>query len=683
MNESTKLLSLVNQAKHSRSHSQIDIDKLNNVNIKFKKQNPFWIPNQNSDLFKMKEIIKEENLLKKHKIKLFESKNKSNINTYFYRDNLINGADDNLLKNASVVMGNLTTKHYNENNIEHTEQTQLPNINSNPTLNSGIYLTERQLIMPNTSKNLPPKLLITDDREKQGRDRQGRNSQVKQEDLNQLMNRIVTGSASPEIKINDRDKSRLLGGRNGNSVKDFISKTKDIILLNFNTKIKEERVTRLKENLLDKIEQCNENIFSLEKSKELFCEEFFTNFSLYCKKIQSQLEIEICKLGVLNTKCSESLGAKKLLETKIYKYKEKLSYYLQYKLFLMNLKKHRIIYNLDNNEVIHFKNEMLLSIKEKEKDKDDNSNSLNNSKIDEERLSKVNLDNFRPTKGINYVNNEKLIQRLLSDDIQQFRTAEEIVEELKRLEIENLSSLTRYDNAVKGELVADRELTRYKIKHQEDLDQIQNDLDSRTSYNNKLRDKNRSLKREIESILNPTIVNVKKTAKMEKMEANLGDNFDTLKNKILTLYQTLFSFYSKKVAFDPANNDYIKNKAINKSTSYPDDYLIDMLYFNEKTFLFLYDNYNQIKSTNGDKLAIFEKELEKRRQEKNSEIQKIIYAIKIKEIKDKLASKNANIILPMRKIARKQRPTEKVRSSSMSVQSKENQFIDFLRPLET
>ena len=170
---------------------------------------------------------------------------------------------------------------------------------------------------------------------------------------------------------------------------------------------------------------------------------------------------------------------------------------------------------------------------------------------------------------------------------------------------------------------------------------------------------------------------------MEKMEANLGDNFDTLKNKILTLYQTLFSFYSKKVAFDPANNDYIKNKAINKSTSYPDDYLIDMLYFNEKTFLFLYDNYNQIKSTNGDKLAIFEKELEKRRQEKNSEIQKIIYAIKIKEIKDKLASKNANIILPMRKIARKQRPTEKVRSSSMSVQSKENQFIDFLRPLET
>ena len=282
------------------------------------------------------------------------------------------------------------------------------------------------------------------------------------------------------------------------------------------------------------------------------------------------------------------------------------------------------------------------------------------------------------------MNNEKAIRIILSDNIQQFSNSEEIFEELKKLQQENLSCLDRYDTVVKNRINADKELERYRSRNQEEINLIQSDLESRELYAKRLRDRNNNLNREKNLILNPPGIKQKKSIKEEKFLATLGDNMDTLKTKIFTLYQNCYFFYTKKFILDASNVDVIKNKAILKSSSdFSAETINEMLIFNEKVFSILHERYKYLQKNSEAKLIFMEKELEKRRQLKNAQIQKEIYENKIKDIKERLARKNDNIVLPLHKVQTRIRPIEKIgRAHSISVQHKENKFIDFLKPIE-
>jgi len=182
------------ETKHRdcNSISHFEVEKIIKDDIKIRrKQNPFWVPVNNSDLFKIKEINKEERQLQRHKKNLSEPKNDTNINTYTYRSDILTGVDKNVLNiNSSITM---------TNNV-------LPNITQHAT-NPRIYLTESQLKV----NTLPPQkgVLIT-------------------EDKNYM--KLRTDPADLEFKKEMRQKSRLLGGRNIYSIKDYINQTKEIIL---------------------------------------------------------------------------------------------------------------------------------------------------------------------------------------------------------------------------------------------------------------------------------------------------------------------------------------------------------------------------------------------------------------------------------------------------------------------
>jgi len=417
-------------------------------------------------------------------------------------------------------------------------------------------------------------------------------------------------------------------------------------------------MNRLKENYLDVVEQCNENINSMTKTKELFDEKFFSKFGAYCKKISDQHDKEKEELAKLVERKTESSAKIKMLENKLFKLNDKILQYFEYKLFLTNIKEHRNVYDLNSNCT--------------ENKDDQNANEDFSKLMDPDSKTKLIMPPIIVT--------DKVREKLMTDNTIIFSSPEEIVEELRKLEYENLSRLDRYNTVVKNLILIQDEVEIYKNNYEKDIDYIFKELDQKKSFVQRQRERNTYLTKEKNLILNPPGQNVKKSIKIEKLEASHGDKMEALKSKIFSLYQNCFFFYTKKFSLDPTDTDSIKNRAILKSNDIT-EYIPDMLIFNEKVFTILHKKFLEIQATNQSKLAFLEKELEKRRQLKNSIIQKDIYLEKIKEIKEKLAKKNESIILPIRKIKVRLKPAEKVRSNSMSVQFKENKYIDFLKPL--
>lgn len=86
-------------------------------------------------------------------------------------------------------------------------------------------------------------------------------------------------------------KTRVLNTRK-ESVKDFISKTREMILMKYTTNIKKERAVRLKETYENEIESIKDTIDSMKQAKTLFNENFYVKFGDYVKHLAVQREQE-------------------------------------------------------------------------------------------------------------------------------------------------------------------------------------------------------------------------------------------------------------------------------------------------------------------------------------------------------------------------------------------------------
>ena len=430
-------------------------------------------------------------------------------------------------------------------------------------------------------------------------------------------------------------------------------------MLQLNNKVKEQRVSILEQQHTDKVDKIKESIDNLKSSRELFKVDFLPKYEVYCKKLWQQVETENVKLEKFLEKNIEHIGQMKKMDNKIAKYKEKLTNCLEYKLFLINVKEHKIKYSFDTKII---SNAHEIKIQNRNVELHD-LNNLNNLNDDEEKdLSQTDM---------NWVLNS-------TEPI--FKKESDLVDELQNLELENLNYLIKFNNVLKAKDYTENEYTKYKsnfdiVKANEKIE-----LDKKENYVNRLKDKNNALMRERHLILNPPKSTVKKTKKQEKLEANYGNNMEILKSKVFLIYQKCFFYYSQNISNKYSDVENLNFEEIKKADDIS-EHLTSLFCFIEKIIIHLDKKHQELKISNETKINFLEEELEKKKKLEKANIKKNLYLEKIKEIKEKMMHKNENIILPIRKIQVRMRLAEKRRAVSISVQMiEENNFLDLLKP---
>lgn len=119
------------------------------------------------------------------------------------------------------------------------------------------------------------------------------------------------------------------------SVRDYINKTREVVLLKHSIEIKKETALKIEENYKNQIESVTDSIVSLRLGKELFEEDFILKFDRYIKFLRVQREKELNELSnILEKKGQLELDIQKL-ENRKNKSKEFVRLYREYRDFLI------------------------------------------------------------------------------------------------------------------------------------------------------------------------------------------------------------------------------------------------------------------------------------------------------------------------------------------------------------
>jgi hypothetical protein len=154
----------------------------------------------------------------------------------------------------------------------------------NKAKNHGIYLTETDLDRMSTDTGTQSNtvyfrgspVIPTDPTVYEGDVL--RQFQIQDKDIDAEYERSSRNKTQIDFKTNAINRKQ-------ESVKDFIDKTRELILMKYTSTIKKERTVRLKETYENEIESLNDTIKSLQLAKELFNDNFFVKFGEYVKHL--------------------------------------------------------------------------------------------------------------------------------------------------------------------------------------------------------------------------------------------------------------------------------------------------------------------------------------------------------------------------------------------------------------
>lgn len=126
------------------------------------------------------------------------------------------------------------------------------------------------------------------------------------------------------------------------SVREYINKTREVVLLRHSVEIKKDTALRMEEDYKNQIESVRESIVSLQQAKQLFEDDFIVRFEKYVKYLRIQREKEINELNnILEEKSRLELEVQKL-ETRRHKTRGFLNLYREYRDFLICVKERTI-----------------------------------------------------------------------------------------------------------------------------------------------------------------------------------------------------------------------------------------------------------------------------------------------------------------------------------------------------
>jgi hypothetical protein len=286
--------------------------------------------------------------------------------------------------------------------------------------------------------------------------------------------------------------------RKQESVKDFIDKTRELILMKYTSTIKKERTVRLKETYENEIESLNDTIKSLQLAKELFNDNFFVKFGEYVKHLSNQREIEKLKSAGLLEEIIQLKNEIAQIQAKIRKIEidksnviRWLYLQIQMKEKLLTLPKHylKTIEETEPSHKLHHEHE----------NSDASSFTGNNS---ERTLKRRNTRKANTLKKLVTLDEEEKIRQYKQNVI--YPTAQEFLAQFKKFEDENINLINTYNELVNELRYIHKERNELYIETKKEDDIKQNELDEKTKELEALKLRNRNLTKEIKDLMSQT-----------------------------------------------------------------------------------------------------------------------------------------------------------------------------------
>jgi hypothetical protein len=162
------------------------------------------------------------------------------------------------------------------------------------------------------------------------------------------------------------------------STREYLDKTREIVLLRNSIQLKKENALRIEEEYKNQLESVRDSIISLEQLKKLFEEEFFSRFEKYVKYLNIQKDKELYDLSqLLDDKSQIELDIAKLENRKV-KAAQKVNLYREYRDFLICVKERCISVPEFFQKCENFKNNISINIELYKKNRNYNE-SFDNS----------------------------------------------------------------------------------------------------------------------------------------------------------------------------------------------------------------------------------------------------------------------------------------------------------------
>jgi len=544
--------------------------------LKKKMQTPFWVPNNNSDLFMIRKILNEE------------KEQKRNIS------------------------------------------------------NGKFKKSRNNVLVKNAKEEIKPGLTIQDQLSLLEKNKKRSNTILKEEDEDN--NNVYKGLENKTLVIPQFQREKL---------SNLIANSRKLSLLKYSLKVKEERMLREEETYLNEIEAVKDNIFSMQKARENFEEEFSMRFDKYIKFLSVEKEREKDELENMMFKRTKIDAGIRQLENKKNRQKEIIELYKEYKIFLMSIKERNLTL-LTKKDVI---GKAIAQIRKHQI----TSTFVTQTSHDKKHIARLKKSDPKPKKEDEFISSSVTPELLLNVDklLQKypnkiFDEPKDLVEELKNLETLNIELLKKASELNEIFNENNSEFNTINKENINNLDYLRNDNIKKEKFLKDLKERNKKLNEEKEQLHKYFDKYTNESNNVMKTELN--------KSKINSKINSLFTI-CQSLTFHKENNYRIEFTEKSKNKQLPlvkNITYIDMLRLIEKNFDYLIIRFQFFMDNNYQDLKKFEKEIDLEKKKKFTDEQKYESEIKKENLMKKILERfKKSSLIPKRKVAERIQPKMK------------------------
>jgi hypothetical protein len=564
----SKPVSRNNHHRGSSMKTEIPIES----DLKKKMQTPFWVPNNNSDLFVVRKILNEEKELKR---------------------NISNGKYNKSRNNALVKKGKEEIK---------------PGL----TIQDQLSLLEKNKKRSNT--------ILKEDEEE---------------------NNVYKELENKTLVIPQFQREKL---------SDLIANSRKLSLLKYSLKVKEERMLREEETYLNEIEAVKDNIFSMQKAKENFEEEFSMRFDKYIKFLSVEKEREKDELENMMFKRTKIDAGIRQLENKKNRQKETIEQYKEYKIFLLSIKERNLTL-LTKKDVI---GKAITQLRKQQI----TSTFVTQNSQDKKHILRLKRSDQKLRKEEDHISSTVTPELLLNVDKllhkypnKIFDEPRDLVEELKNLETLNIELLKKAGELNEVFNENNLEFNTINKENINNLDYLRNDNNKKEKLLKDLKERYKKLNEEKEQLHKYFDKYTNESNNITKTELNKS-KINLKINNLFTICQSLTIYKDNNCRIEFAEKSKNKQIPLVKNITY-----IDMLRLIEKNFDYLIIRFQFFMDNNYQDLKKFEKEIDLEKKKKFTDEQKFESEIKKENLMKKILERfKKSSLLPKRKVAERIQP---------------------------
>jgi hypothetical protein len=606
-----------------------NIPSLNALNnLISKNENPFKMPTRNEEIFEIRDVLRQEK----------ESKKTANRNKSKKR----NPSKENCVENLA---------NLNQNNAKlYLTETNQKNVNAfMKKYNSVMNSLHNENKMQSINTQAGTKLLQNIEEEKQKE-----LDKIREDDKNCLLQKKI----------------ETLGAKKKENVRDYVNKTRELVLMKYIINVKNESAKRLEEYDRNEIESIKDSIFSMEEAEKLFKQQFYTKYEEYLKNLIKQKEKEKQDLNsILEEKMLLDAEKSKLIN-KISKLEKEKKNYEECQEFMIRVKEKilEIPFRLKEevSNVVPQYNEILTTLSEVHKDRIKNATKTFNKRTSNAIVLVANIQKEQHERIKGYLKGNQI-----------FKEPNDLIDEIKKMENDNINLLEEFNKRNFTLNENSKELEKIIQENKKIYKYNVLDIEIKEKQLKELKERNRKLNEERRNLLseNRDVSNVDSDdhLKFTKLSTRNKIYKPQLFAKIVEVYYTIewLDFNeeshdaSKKIVKDEEKDKLHKLKAIEKS--------LDCL--NEK-----YSKYKNDISKKAH-LEQKEKELENERKiQKSKDLKKQQELDEIRKRRENEERNNRIYIIPKRKTMPRLPPKNSNETHSKSIKSdlKELGFDDYI-----